>query len=366
MTGKENTSATEAPSRSDFAPDPAGDASPDAVWTFRGYRLRASEFNTAMVHMFRAEVQRANVWRQRLDTTTNWAVVSTGAAISIAFSQSGGAHFVILLNMLLVTMFLSIEARRYRYYELWSYRVRLMETDFFAAMLVPPFHPAPDWAETLAEHLLHPHFPISTLEAVGRRLRRNYLWIYVGLTVSWLMMLWLQPTTANSIQELTARAAIGPLPGLWIVAITLVCIGILILISLATIGLQESSGEVLPRYGMQNEIAGSGENKSKIRPGAWFRPTHRRPQLLTMIITGQPKAVSTTILEDMHRGVTAIEGMGMFTGKARTVLVCAITVTEVAQLKSLVGSTDPDAFVIVSPAQEVFGKGFMPLHDQEK
>ena len=134
--------------------------------------LRAGEFNTAMVHFFRAEVQRANVWRQRLDATTNWAVVTTGAAISIAFAQAGN-QVVILLNMLLVTMFLIIEARRYRYYELWSSRVRLMETDFFAAMLVPPFQPSPDWAESLAENLLHPHFPISNCEAIGRRLRRN-------------------------------------------------------------------------------------------------------------------------------------------------------------------------------------------------
>ena len=40
----------------------------EPVWTYRGYKLGSSEFVTAMVHLFRAEVQRANVWRQRLDT----------------------------------------------------------------------------------------------------------------------------------------------------------------------------------------------------------------------------------------------------------------------------------------------------------
>ena len=44
--------------------------------------------------------------------------------------------------------------------------------DFFAAMLVPPFRPAADWAESLADNLLHPRFTISVGEAVGRRLRR--------------------------------------------------------------------------------------------------------------------------------------------------------------------------------------------------
>ena len=86
----------------------------EPVWTYRGYHLRASEFTTAMVHFFRAEVHRANVWRQRLDATTNWAVVTTGAALSFAFGESQGVSGVILLNMLLITMFLWIEARRYR------------------------------------------------------------------------------------------------------------------------------------------------------------------------------------------------------------------------------------------------------------
>src|SRR5512146_2454617 len=95
----------------------------EPVWTYRGYRLKTSEFVTAMVHLFRAEVQRANGWRQRLDTTTNWAVVATGATLSIAFSQANVHHGVIILNSLLITLFLFIEARRYRYYELWSYRI---------------------------------------------------------------------------------------------------------------------------------------------------------------------------------------------------------------------------------------------------
>ena len=64
----------------------------EPVWTYRGYRLKTSEFVTAMVHLFRAEIQRANVWRQRLDTTTNWAVVATGATLSIAFSQPDIHH----------------------------------------------------------------------------------------------------------------------------------------------------------------------------------------------------------------------------------------------------------------------------------
>jgi uncharacterized membrane-anchored protein YitT (DUF2179 family) len=43
----------------------------------------------------------------------------------------------------------------------------------------------------------------------------------------------------------------------------------------------------------------------------------------------------------------------------------ALTVTEVAHLKSLIAKVDPEAFVVVSPAQNIFGKGFMPLEKEE-
>ena len=97
----------------DDSPDPAPNPS-EAVWTFRGYQMRPAEFNTAMVHFYRGEIQRANTWRNRLDTTTNWAVVATGAAISFALSNPANHYGVIILNTLLVTLFLWIEARRYR------------------------------------------------------------------------------------------------------------------------------------------------------------------------------------------------------------------------------------------------------------
>jgi uncharacterized membrane-anchored protein YitT (DUF2179 family) len=44
--------------------------------------------------------------------------------------------------------------------------------------------------------------------------------------------------------------------------------------------------------------------------------------------------------------------------------MCAITVTEVAQIKALVIREDPAAFVIVTPVREVLGGGFLPLEDQ--
>ena len=59
-------------------PQPPDGLGQDTVWSYRGYQLRPGEFNTALVHLYRGEVARANVWRQRLDATTNWAVIVTG------------------------------------------------------------------------------------------------------------------------------------------------------------------------------------------------------------------------------------------------------------------------------------------------
>lgn len=220
----------------------------EPVWTFRGYQMRPAEFNTAMVHFYRAEIQRANTWRNRLDTTTNWAIITASAGISFALSSPSQHHAVILLNMILVAIFLYIEARRYRYYELWSLRTRLMETDFFAAMLVPPFAPSPAWAERLAGSLLKPEFSISMWEAIGRRFRRNYFAIFTVLILVWLFKLYSQPTTATTWNEFIARAQLAFLAGEVMLALIAGVFVAMIVLAVATLGLQQATGEVLTPY----------------------------------------------------------------------------------------------------------------------
>jgi len=343
----------------------------EPVWTFRGYQMRPSEFNTAMVHFYRGEIQRSNAWRTRLDTTTNWAVVASGAAISFALSDPIHHYGVLILNTLLVTLFLWIEARRYRYYELWSYRVRLMETDFFASMLVPPFAPNPDWAESLAESLLHPNFPISMWEAFGRRFRRNYVWIFVILGVAWILKGFLHPIPASSFAEIIGRMALGPIPGWVMLIVGLIYNGGIFIIGFGTAGMHQATGEVLPKWGefpilsglwhsmeMHDMPAGNTTNGAS---RASQRPGRKRQQLLALIISNKPQEIADHVLKELKRGVTALHGKGMYAKQERDVLLIAITVTEMAQLKSLVKALDPNAFIIVAPAQEILGRGFQPL-----
>jgi uncharacterized membrane protein len=341
----------------------------EPVWHYRGYDLRASEFTTAMVHFYRGEISRANTWRNRLDATTNWAIVTTAAVISFAFANTAaGSHAVLLIDAVLIVIFLWIEARRYRYFELFSYRVRLLETDFFAAMLVPPFQPSADWAETLSTSLLRPRFPITIREAIGRRLRRNYLAILTFLTIVWFFKLYTQPFVARSFTEFVLRAEIGPIPGIIVFVTGGIIFGAFVLLALATLTLNESTGEVLEQIRVFeglgiHRVFHPATSDRVYGTGVWQRPHGRRDEFMTMIITEKGAAVAERVMQDLNRGVTALHGEGMYTQKAREVLICALTETEIDDLKRAVNEADPQGFVVVMPASEIAGRGFSALNE---
>ena len=89
----------------------------------------------AIAHLYRGEVYRSTVWRTRLDQTTNWAVVTTGLAMSLTFSGPYASPLPLILVGLLVAVFLLLESRRYRYFSVWRARCRLMEIDVYGPML---------------------------------------------------------------------------------------------------------------------------------------------------------------------------------------------------------------------------------------
>src|SRR5713101_8580108 len=100
----------------------------------KGRRIGAAEIG-ALSHLWRGEVYRSTVWRVRFDTTTNWAVVTTGIAFSASFSAANASPLPLALVGLLVVFFLLIEARRYRYFNIWRLRARALETSFYVPML---------------------------------------------------------------------------------------------------------------------------------------------------------------------------------------------------------------------------------------
>ena len=220
--------------------------------------LTPTEFNTAMVHLYRGEVGRANTWRMRLDGTTNWAVLTTGATLSFAFSSDKNTHVMILINSLLIMFFMYIEARRYRFYDLWRSRVRLMETEFFAEMLTPASQEAVEnWRQLLADDLLRPRFSITMWEALGRRLRRIYMWIFGVLAISWMVKIVIHPHTTRSLNELVERARIGPIPP-WLVLLVGVAFNTFLFILAVTTAPRQAAGETTSRQETRERIV-SGE-----------------------------------------------------------------------------------------------------------
>ncbi len=343
-----------APERESASDEPAGSRSREALWRYRSVDFGSSEFSNSLIHFYRAEVMRANVWRQRLDATTNWAVISTGAALSFTFGSTGAnLHVMVPISTLLVTLFLVAEARRYRYYELWSTRVRLMETNYFAAMLAEPHRPSASWAGQLADSLLHPQFTISSWEAFGRRFRRNYQYIYLLLAIAWINKIALHPVPVRSLQDFVANAHVGVVPGELVIATGLLFYLAIFAVGWLTAGLRKSRGEVLSTGSATDLLKSAADSLSGGRVGL-----PRRHERLGHVITSRGEEVAVHIMERFGRGVTSLPARGMYSGEERNVLMVALDPEQAHHLEETVYSVDPKAFVIIHGTERVLGSGF--------
>jgi uncharacterized membrane protein len=182
------------------------------------------EFITVLAHYHRAEIARMAGWRDRIDRTTNWALTVAAAMMSVSLSTPTAHHGVLLFAVLLVTLLLRIEARRYRFFDVYRARVRSLERNYYAAILDPAKPREAGWAPLLGQDLRQPDFHMSLTQAMARRLRRNYIWIYGILLLAWILKITsgkLQPGAgteelAFSFHGTVANAALGPLSG-WVV-----------------------------------------------------------------------------------------------------------------------------------------------------
>ncbi len=184
--------------------------------------LNAAEIG-ALAHLYRGEVYRSTIWRTRLDTSTNWAVVTLGVALSISFASPSASPIPLLLVGVLVFLFMWLEARRYRYFNVWRARARWLETHFYVPMLEGSRgYMERDWQKELADDYLHPAYHVRMITALGRRIRRSYIWILLIQTLAFGAKITVHPTPAANFAEVMDRATIGPLPGIAVLVIGIV------------------------------------------------------------------------------------------------------------------------------------------------
>lgn len=170
-------------------------------------------------HYYRAEVYRETNWRNRLDVTTNWAIVVTAAILSFVFTNEDVAHTAILVNFVIVWFFLYVESRRFRYYSMLKDRTRLIETHLLSPLLkLGKLPPSDIWRKALAVSLNEPKTTMSRLESVAWRLRRNYIMIFPMIFLAWLAKIQTHPVGARSLADVYLNAKLWFIPGEYVIS----------------------------------------------------------------------------------------------------------------------------------------------------
>jgi uncharacterized membrane protein len=180
----------------------------------------AGSFHTAMAHLYRGEMHRMTMWRQRLDTTTGWAIVLVLGVTTFALGAERTPPYILLLGLASVGMCLVIEARRYQHVHRSLCRLRALERHYFGEMLVPVGQGSDAWRGRLARELSSPRVTIGLLGAMQFRLRRHYAMLLYFITAAWLTKAFIHPTSPASPAEFYRRLAVGDLIPSWFVAVT--------------------------------------------------------------------------------------------------------------------------------------------------
>lgn len=79
---------------------------------------------------------------------------------------------------------------------------------------------------------------------------------------------------------------------------------------------------------------------------------------LLYIISNRPEEITERILKELDIGTTLIDGRGAYSGDDKQVIMCAMKKTVYPRVESIVREEDPDSFMIITSASEIFGEGY--------
>ena len=175
-----------------------------------------AEMTSILGDAYRGELDRETTRRSRLDQTTTWGVTVVAAILTWAFSSGDNPHYIILVGILAISLFLLIEARRYRDYDVYRSRVRLFQQNLLADALDPAEGlEHGDWRRKLSRDYRAPTLKVSRLEATANRLWRIYLPLLTVLLVAWLFRI----TAFAPDESPLTTATIAVVPGIVVVTV---------------------------------------------------------------------------------------------------------------------------------------------------
>lgn len=173
-----------------------------------------SDMSAILGDGYRGELDRETTWRSRLDQTTTWGVTVVAAILTWAFSSPDNPHYIVLVGVLAVSIFLLVEARRYRDYDVYRSRIRIYQANLLADALDPSRDlEHEDWRAELSQDYRRPTLKVSFQEAVANRLRRVYLALLAVLLAAWLFHV-----TVFAQGDWIQTAKIAAVPGTVVVA----------------------------------------------------------------------------------------------------------------------------------------------------
>lgn len=80
---------------------------------------------------------------------------------------------------------------------------------------------------------------------------------------------------------------------------------------------------------------------------------------LAYIISDHYEEIGHSVMSQLGRGVTVLDGAGMYTGKQRKMLMCVVDRKQINKVSQIARNIDKKAFVIISDIREVQGEGFV-------
>lgn len=175
----------------------------------------SDDFLSLIPHFYRGEVSQATTALDRLDRTTNWAITLLAALLSVVFANEDVPAYLLLIGLVLLCMFLFFEVRRYRFYDMWRARVRLIQENVFANAFYPAGAQHRDWRKEVGNDLREPTFKVTYLEALSRRVRRVYGPLFTVVGIAWVSKITL--FTPEAVW--TDAASLPGLPGEIVVAL---------------------------------------------------------------------------------------------------------------------------------------------------